>query len=149
SLLDFLTGSALMATPGGCTLYAPPPVPVYCPNTGTAQFTAPPGYVYYQWITPSGPVASPQGTMQVLNVSPAILNSTYTLIMTKANSCQFSKTSSVTQSQVQIGGLAVTGSCPGGSAGAATAFAVGSPAGYTYSWTNTSGSVVSTASVAA
>jgi hypothetical protein len=129
-----------------CT-YINNPSPVnFCPG-GPAQIIAPQGYSSYLWIAPGGGTIIPNPA-SVLTITNPVAASVYTVYETTANGCMFVVTHTLATTQVSVTGLAARGTCTSGASGSATVLASGSGSGYTYIWTNSSSSVVSTSSVA-
>jgi len=124
-----------------------PSVCGFCPGSNVAQIQAPLGFSYYQWISPfTGTIASPQGNMSNLIITNPIANSIYTVNLYTTGGCMFTSTYALVYTNVSIGAVGSNSTCIGGNGGSATVVANGSSSGYTYSWLNSTSSVVSTAS---
>lgn len=118
----------------------------YCSGSNLATVFAPPGFTSYQWYAP-GTGIIPQATLSTLTVPNPVLASTYSVYLGVPSGCQFVATYPVTFSTLSITSVDTYSSCFNGSSGAATVNAIGSGTGYTYTWTNSSSSVISTSSV--
>ncbi|MCC6372214.1 MAG: hypothetical protein IT236_14515, partial [Bacteroidia bacterium] len=140
-----LIGSGLSGVGGNI----PGPVS-FCAGSGLAQISAPLGYASYTWVPPSGSpsIAPSQATLSTITITNPVVNAVYTVNLTSPSGCAFTATNIISQSTLQIVGIGTTTSCINGSSGSATVQGNGSPTGYTYTWTNSSNSVVSSASVA-
>ena len=121
----------------------------FCAGSNQAMISAPFGYSTYQWVAPSGTVAAPAGTMQVLTITNPQPGSVYTVNMTSPSGCQFVSTNTLSFSNVNVAGIGSSSTCPNGASGQATVVGNGSGTGYNYTWTAvSSGSVVGNSSVA-
>jgi hypothetical protein len=127
------------------------PSPVsFCAGGGIANISAPPGYSSYSW-TATGTVSSlpaNQATLSTVTITNPVAGSVYTVLCTNPGLCSTSFSYSLATTQVSVAGIGMGNSCAGGSAGSATVHATGSSLGYSYQWTNSTSSVVSTSSVA-
>ncbi len=154
ALIDVKTGAVINSNPLPLDGYTVNPVGSYlpvsfCPGLNWAHIYGPPGYLSYQWIAPGNvTVSPPQGTMSILQVLNPIPGSVYTLTAYSPYGCLYAKTYTLVASTSSIAATAVHGACLNTATGSATVIAVGHPAGYTYTWVNSSNSVVSTQSVA-
>jgi hypothetical protein len=135
--------------PPGVTLAGPITQSNFCPGSNLAILQAPFGYNTYSWVPPPGspPISASQSTLPVLTVTNPIVSSVYSVQMTTPVGCVYVATVAVAYSQISIPGLGTSSACAGGSSGSATVIPQGSGVGYSYVWTNSSNSVVSTSSV--
>lgn len=121
----------------------------YCAGSNLAQIAAPLGYTSYQWYGPGMvPVTGPTGTTQIVSIPNPTPGAIFTVDLTTSSGCVYTTTNAITASTVNIIGLGSSPSCPGGASGSATVVGNGSGSGYNYLWTNSSNSVVGSASVA-
>src|SRR5204863_3372411 len=111
-----------------------------------AYITAPTGY-QYGWSVPPPGNQVPIGPYQTLLISNPIANSVYTVTLVNGNYCYSTITYTLVPSAVSINAIGTTSSCIGGSSGSATVYSSGSSSGYSYTWTNSTNSVVGTSSV--
>jgi hypothetical protein len=117
-----------------------------CPGTNTAVITAPYGYESYQWY-PSYPAI--QNTLSILTTT-ILSQSVYTVVYHNGNPlCTQSQTYAVSPSSVNITGIGAGSTCSLIAGGSASVQVAGSNLGYTYSWINTTNSVVGTTSAVA
>lgn len=120
----------------------------FCPGSNLATINAPLGYSTYSWTAPPlYPVAASSATLSVLTITNAVAGNVYTLNLTSASGCQFISTYTLATSQVSIAAVSSNSSCANGGSGTSTVIAVGSAAGYNYSWTNSNNSIVGTNSI--
>ncbi len=117
----------------------------FCPGASQAQITAPLGYASYQWFAPGNPPV-PTATTQVLTIPNPVVGAVYTVQLVTASGCTFVAQDTLQYSTVSIIGQGTSPSCPLGASGTASIQAMGSGAGYTYSW-STSPSIITTSSV--
>ncbi len=122
----------------------------FCSGSSIATIAAPFGYAQYSWLAPSAyPISVAQSSVTVLTLTNAVAGNVYTLTMVSpGGNCTFTQTFTLNPTSVGIIGLGATPSCLLGSSGSATVVGGGSGSGYTYTWINSTNSVVSTSSVA-
>ncbi len=149
TLLDVMCGGQNIGTNLPPSQGGTIPGPVsFCAGSNVAVITAPTGYNTYQWISPiTGTVPPPQGTMSTLSVTNPVPGSVYTVNLVTASNCQYVSTNTIVFSSVNVAGIGSSPTCPNGSSGSATVAGNGSGAGYTYTWVNSSNSVVGTQSI--
>ncbi len=150
--IEFQTGDCIY---GGHWGYAyidancgPTQIPVnMCAGNTVQQLLGPPGYIQYQWYGPNSQtnaIAAPNGTNDTLFVNNGNVGDTYYLTAISANGCTTYVQASLQFSSVGISLTGSTPSCPGGNSGSALVVPIGSPGPYSYTWTNSGGSVVGT-----
>lgn len=116
---------------------------LFCPGSNLAIINGPPGEYYYQWYLPSWPfTGSTQPTIAIAN---PVAGTSYTLVYGACTSNTVVYT--LAHSSVSILNINSSPTCSSGTNGSATITANGSNVGYTYSWTNSTNSVISTSSV--
>ncbi|MBS1635869.1 MAG: T9SS type A sorting domain-containing protein [Bacteroidetes bacterium] len=121
----------------------------FCPGTNTAILHAPSGYSSYQWADALGPISSTSGgTSPTLSVSPATAGQSYTCTLSSFGLPSVVMQTTLAVTTVSINNINTTFSCKGGHNGTAFAQAGGSNTGYTFTWTDSSGAVISTAALA-
>jgi gliding motility-associated-like protein len=151
--IEFQTGDCIY---GGHWGYAyidancgPTQVPVnMCAGNTVQQLLGPPGYINYQWYGPnssSTAIPAPNGTNDTLIVNNGNVGDTYYLTAISANGCTTYIQATLQFSSVSVQLTSSTPSCPGGNSGTASVVAIGSPGPYSYTWTNSGGSVVGNA----
>lgn len=118
-----------------------------CPGIPNQDAIAPPGYVSYQWYGPNNAstvIPAPNGTNDTLTIINGVNGDVYYLSAVSANGCTTQAQAVLHVSTVGIAFTNSTPSCPGGNSGTADVTATGSPTTYSYTWSNSSGSIVST-----
>lgn len=115
-----------------------------------ASITAPPGFLSYTWTCPGGcqPALQNQQTYLAFWPSPGAV---YTVNMTSVMGNVLSATYTLALTQTSIAAIGSSPSCPLSANGSATVIGTGSPGsplGFTFSWNNSLGQVVSTTQVA-
>lgn len=116
----------------------------FCAGSNTSVLTAPAGYSTYQWIGPSGPVATVNGgNTGTATITPVTAGQVYTCNVTAPNGCASSFQTTVAITTVSVTGISSTPSCLNGNSGLANVSATGSSLGYSYQWLNSSGATVS------
>ncbi len=147
TLFDYWTGPHNLY-PGSSDYFPHPTGPiVFCPSN-SAIILGPVGYYLYQWISPNGPVAAPQGTLPTLYITNPSPGSVYTLNVSSYYNCTYNITYTLNYTAAAIKNIGSSPSCSQGAAGSATVVAAGSSVGYNYSWIDNLNNVVSTQSVA-
>jgi hypothetical protein len=121
----------------------------FCPGSTQAILQAPLGYATYSWIPPAShpSLSASQATQALLTTSNALPGNTFTVNITTASGCAFTRTIAVVYSSVAIVGIGSSPSCSLGSSGSATVLSTGSGTGYNYTWLNATNSVIATSSV--
>ena len=121
-----------------------------CMGTNSAILTAPPGFVAYQWYTPSGsPVpASQGGNTPTITVNPAVSGEVYQVQMVTGSGCTLTLNDTIKVSNVQITAIGSNPSCVNGASGSTWVNVTGSNQGYNFTWVNSSGAIVSTTNTA-
>ncbi len=123
----------------------------FCPGSTQATIQAPIGNTSYSWIAPPNYTAqlSPsQATLSAITITNPVVGAVFTVNVISSSGCFSSINYTLANSQVGVGSSSSYPACPLSSNGSATVFATGSNTGYTYTWLNSTSSVVSTASVA-
>lgn len=122
----------------------------YCAGSGVAQLSAPTGYATYSWVAPpsSPPISPASATLQSISVTSPVAGAVYTTYVTTPGGCPFMILNTINTSTVAIAAIGSAPSCAGGASGTSTVIGYGSGTGYNYTWLNSSGSTVGTASVA-
>lgn len=148
--IEFQTGDCIY---GGHWGYAyidancgPTQIPVnMCAGNTVQQLLGPPGYISYQWYGPNSqtnPIAAPNGTNDTLVINNGNVGDSYYLTAISANGCTTFVQATLQYSSVSVQLTSSTPSCPGGNSGTANVVAIGSPGPYSYTWTNSGGTVV-------
>lgn len=121
-----------------------------CVGTNTAILTAPPGFVAYQWYTPSGSPVPPSqgGNTQTITIVPAVSGQVYQVQMVTGSGCTVTLNDTIKISNVQITSIGSNPSCVNGSSGSTWVNVTGSNLGYNYQWVNSSGATVSNTNTA-
>src|SRR5690606_4939216 len=121
----------------------------YCPGS-SVMLNAPPSYVSYQWFAPAGfPMAPSQTTLAAPTITNPANSNVYTVQLSYYPGCVFQTSVTLVQQSLSIVGLGADPTCPGGSSGSASVAVTAGIDSLQYLWQSSSGSVVSTASVAA
>jgi hypothetical protein len=121
----------------------------YCPTSATvAQIQAPPGMSSYSWSVPSSYTgAISQTTGQVINVPYPTIGQVFTVAIGYPSGCVSRLTYTIAGSTISGALTAAVPSCSLASTGSATLQVLGA-SNYSYTWVNSTGSVVGSASVA-
>ncbi|MGZ3899530.1 MAG: hypothetical protein ACXVNQ_04100, partial [Bacteroidia bacterium] len=109
----------------------------FCAGSNAASIVAPLGYASYSWAGPPGVTYTPNPpTAPTITVSPVTVGQVFTVTMVSASGCTFTAKDTIKYSSVYISAINTVSTCPGGASGAATVFASGSSAGYSYTYTS-------------
>ncbi|WP_317898674.1 T9SS type A sorting domain-containing protein [Aurantibacillus circumpalustris] len=127
--------------------YAPSNLPItnnFCAGSSLASIQAPVGYAQYLWTAPAlYPISASQATLYSTSFTNAVVGNIYTLTVYPASPfCSFTSTFALANTSVSILGIGSNPSCTVGTSGSATVAAGGSGTGYTYTWTNSTNSIV-------
>jgi gliding motility-associated-like protein len=121
----------------------------FCAGSTTSVLNAPPGYLTYQWLGPSGPISAANGgNTSTATITPVTAGQVFTCNVTAPNGCSSAFQTTVAVTTISITGVGSTPSCQNGTSGTANVSATGSSSGYSYQWLNSSGGTVGTAQTA-
>ncbi len=128
-----------------CVLHTNPQPVEFCPGSSYAKIAAPFGYLNYQWYNSYGPISYLAGgnSPTLIILSPTV-GTNYTLVANPNGPCTNTLLYTIVNSSVSISTIHILPSCASGSVGSATVQTTGSYSGYTYSWVNSTNSVIST-----
>lgn len=111
----------------------------FCAGSNAAGIVAPLGYATYSWTGPPGVTYTPAlANAPSITVAPVTVGQVFTVTMVSAAGCTFTAKDTIKYSSVYISAINTASTCPGGASGAATVFASGSSAGYSFTYTSVS-----------
>ncbi len=114
----------------------------FCPNDTLLLLTAPAGFNSYQWYDNTGAIIA-GATSDTLTIQNPVLGQVYSVSMLSASGCGTSLTVTLAYSDILVNTNIVPVTCFGNNDGYAYAAASGAIPPFTYSWEDSSGSVIS------